>query len=118
MDGGNGVTLRYRLVCNSHHDSVYSCPQREARRYRTSAARRARGRHAWRWREMQRDSETGSAAGVVVGRRACRFTTSHRSAKAANVMASTISSRCVGVVTKRNTGGSGLDGSRGCTTPR
>jgi hypothetical protein len=42
---------------------------------------------------MQRDSETGSAAGVVVGRRACRFTTSHRSAKAANVMASTISSR-------------------------
>lgn len=42
------MTLRFCLDCGSHHQSGYSCPQREARRYRTSAARRARGRHAWR----------------------------------------------------------------------
>jgi 5-methylcytosine-specific restriction endonuclease McrA len=42
------VTLRYCLDCRGHHESGYSCPQREARRYRTSAARRVRGRHAWR----------------------------------------------------------------------
>jgi 5-methylcytosine-specific restriction endonuclease McrA len=42
------VTLKFCLDCNGHHDSTYHCPQREARRYRTSAARKARGRHAWR----------------------------------------------------------------------
>jgi 5-methylcytosine-specific restriction enzyme A len=42
------VTLKFCLDCYGHHDSAYSCPQREARRYRTSAARKARGRHAWR----------------------------------------------------------------------
>lgn len=42
------MTLRFCLDCNGHHEAGYSCPQREARRYRTSAARKARGRHAWR----------------------------------------------------------------------
>jgi 5-methylcytosine-specific restriction endonuclease McrA len=42
------VTLRYCSDCRGHHGSGYSCPQPEARRYRTSAARRARGRHAGR----------------------------------------------------------------------
>jgi hypothetical protein len=46
MDGGDGVTLRYCLDCHGHHASGYSCPQREARRYRISAARKARGRPA------------------------------------------------------------------------
>jgi HNH endonuclease len=48
LAGGDHVTLKFCLDCNGHHDSAYSCPQREARHYRTSAARKARGRHAWR----------------------------------------------------------------------
>jgi hypothetical protein len=59
------------------------------------------------WREQQRDGETVTAAGVVVGRTACRFTTSHRSAKVAIVMRCRTSSRSAKVVTTRNTGGSG-----------
>jgi 5-methylcytosine-specific restriction enzyme A len=42
------MTLRFCLHCNSHHESGYSCPKREAKRYAASAARKARGRHAWR----------------------------------------------------------------------
>lgn len=42
------MTLRFCLDCNSHHESSYSCSKREAKRYAASAARRARGRHAWR----------------------------------------------------------------------
>jgi 5-methylcytosine-specific restriction enzyme A len=42
------MTLRFCLHCNSHHQSSYSCPKREAKRYAASAARKARGRHAWR----------------------------------------------------------------------
>ena len=37
------MTLRYCLDCHGHHQSGYSCPQREARRYQASAARKARG---------------------------------------------------------------------------
>jgi 5-methylcytosine-specific restriction endonuclease McrA len=73
MDGGDGVTLRFCLDCNSHHASGYSCPQREARRYRSSAARKARGRHAWRvartaarQRDGQRCRQCGSSKALAV----------------------------------------------------
>jgi 5-methylcytosine-specific restriction enzyme A len=73
MDGGDGVTLRYCLDCHGHHASGCSCPQREARRYRISAARKARGRHAWRvartaarQRDGQRCRQCGSSKALAV----------------------------------------------------
>jgi 5-methylcytosine-specific restriction endonuclease McrA len=42
------VGLKYCLTCAGHHPVGYRCPKVEAKRYRASAARKARGRHAWR----------------------------------------------------------------------
>jgi 5-methylcytosine-specific restriction endonuclease McrA len=39
---------RLCLTCNAHHPVGYRCPKVEAKRYQASAARKARGRHAWR----------------------------------------------------------------------
>jgi hypothetical protein len=74
-DGGDRVTLRFCLDCGSHHQSGYSCPQREARRYRTSAARRARGRTPGVWRVKQHDDETASGVRVAARLATCRSTT-------------------------------------------
>jgi 5-methylcytosine-specific restriction enzyme A len=67
------VTLKFCLDCYGHHDSAYSCPQREARRYQASAARKARGRHAWRLartaarqRDGQRCRQCGSSKELAV----------------------------------------------------
>jgi 5-methylcytosine-specific restriction enzyme A len=67
------MTLRFCLHCNSHHAGNYSCPQREAKRYAASAARKARGRHAWRvartaarQRDGQRCRQCGSSKGLAV----------------------------------------------------
>lgn len=60
------MTLRFCLDCNSHHPSDYSCPKREAKRYASSAARKARGRHAWkvaRTAARQRDGERCTRCG-------------------------------------------------------
>jgi hypothetical protein len=80
---------RFCLTCNAHHPVGYRCPKVEAKRYKASAARKARGRHPGEWREQRRGNETATAAGVAVAHSVCRFTTSSRSAKAANVMRST-----------------------------
>lgn len=67
------MTLRFCLDCNSHHESSYSCPKREAKRYAASAARKARGRHAWRLartaakqRDGQRCRQCGSSKALAV----------------------------------------------------
>ena len=80
------MTIRFCLHCNRHHESSYSCAKREAKRYAASAARKARGRHAWRVARRQQDRETASAAGSAARAKHSLFTTSRRSAKAANVM--------------------------------
>ena len=64
------MTLRYCLDCHGHHQSGYSCPQREARRYQASAARKARGRHAWRVARTaarQRDGQRCRGCGGTQG---------------------------------------------------
>jgi 5-methylcytosine-specific restriction endonuclease McrA len=67
------VTLRFCLDCGSHHASSYSCPKKEAKRYQASAARKARGRHAWRvartearQRDGQRCRQCGSSKELAV----------------------------------------------------
>jgi hypothetical protein len=74
------VTLRLCLACNGHHPSGYSCS-----RYQLSAARKARAVDTpGALLVKQRGREMGSDAGSAVTRRACRITTSPRSAKVAS----------------------------------
>jgi len=58
------------LTCNTHHPIGYRCPKVEARRYATSAARKARGRHAWRVARTAARQRDGDRC------RQCRSTTS------------------------------------------
>jgi 5-methylcytosine-specific restriction enzyme A len=67
------MTIRFCLHCNRHHESSYSCAKREAKRYAASAARKARGRHAWRvartaarQRDGQRCRQCGSSKALAV----------------------------------------------------